>query len=385
MTFNKIESYIKNNLSTSLNQLEKIVNIESYTQDKQGVNKVNNTLKNWLNVLGFETSKTMNNNFGDHLHAKIKGKKNDGKILLMGHMDTAHPTGTLDKFPFSKDGSKLYGPGVSDMKSGIISMILAAKALHYTQSDSISEIEILLTPDEEVGSPISSDIIPMYAEKSIAVFNLEPGRPDGTIVNKRKGSAHLKIYIQGKSAHSGTFYEDGISANDELALKMINIKKLENKIEGVTINFGIINGGVSNNIVSPESTATIHLAFWKVSDYEYVYEKIQEIVEHSYIEGTQSTLKGTIGILPMNETDSVKRLTSIYCETASSLNLDIKFKPTKGASDAGFVSNLNIPIICGVGPVGGNWHTTDEYMEIDSFYERTNILAHAILNTFKQL
>lgn len=380
-----IESYIDTHLEESLKQLEKIVNIESYTHDIKGVNKVNNALEDWLNKLGFKTTKIFNKEYGNHLLAQISGENKNGKILLMGHMDTAHPTGTLKEFPFNNDNKFLHGPGVSDMKSGIISMILAAKAIQQTNVDAISEIEILLTPDEEVGSPISKNIIPRYAKEAKAVFNLEPGRPDGSVVNKRKGSAHLKINIEGKAAHSGTFYEDGISANDELALKMIEIKKLEKEADGLTINFGLIEGGTSNNIVSPHSSATIHLSFWTVDDYNYAFEKINEIVEHSYIDGTQAKLVGSIGILPMIENEGVKKLMTIYSDTAASLGQDIQFKPTKGASDAGFVSNEGIPIICGVGPVGGKWHTTGEYMELNSFYERTNVLAHTILNTFKSL
>lgn len=381
----QLEVYLKNHINNSLAILEEIVNIESYTKDIAGVNRVNQCLKNWLTDLGFATRIIENENYGNHLIANIKGTGDKGKILLMGHMDTAHPTGTLSSFPIRKDGNTWYGPGLSDMKSGDISMILAAKALYETNEDAISEIEILLTPDEEEGSPISRQIIPEYARSAKAVFNLEAGRPDGTIVNKRKGSAHLSIEITGKAAHSGAFYEDGISANDELAKKMIKIKELENKDKDLTINFGLIEGGRSNNIVSPNACATLHLAFWEKEDFDEVYKNIQKIVDASYVEGTTSILKGSLGILPMSETDNVKKLLDIYLSTAESLGVEIHYKPTKGASDAGFAVHEGVPVICGVGPVGGKWHTPEEYMKIDTFFERTNILAHAILNAFKKL
>lgn len=380
-----INTYLSKHTDEALDVLKDIVNIESYTKDIDGVNKVNKYLRDWLDTLGFTTKIIENEKYGNHLIASIKGTANNGKILLMGHMDTAHPTGTLEKFPLTKKDHTWHGPGLSDMKSGDVSMILAAKTLYDTSRDQISEIEILLTPDEEEGSPISKNIIPEYARSAKAVFNLEAGRPDGTVVNKRKGSAHLAIEITGKAAHSGAFYEDGISANDELARKMIEIKQLEDKEKDLTINFGVIKGGQSNNIVSPSASATLHLAFWEVEDFDNVFEAIQKIVDISYIKGTEAKLSGEIGILPMSETEGVKKLVDIYLQTAENLGVHIECKPTKGASDAGFAAEEGVPVICGVGPVGGKWHTVEEYMEIDTFKERTLVLTHSILNAFKKL
>lgn len=385
MLDSSINTYILKHKENALNILEDIVNIESYTKDIEGVNKVNQRLRDWLDTLGFTTKIIENDKYGNHLVANIKGTADNGKILLMGHMDTAHPTGTLEKFPFTTKEKTWHGPGLSDMKSGDVSMILAAKTLYETNRNQISEIEILLTPDEEEGSPISRNIIPEYAKSAKAVFNLEAGRPDGTVVNKRKGSAHLVIEIIGKAAHSGAFYEDGISANDELAKKMIEIKQLENKGKDLTINFGVIKGGQSNNIVSPFASATLHLAFWETEDFEEVFKAIQKVVDTSYVEGTKAKLVGEIGILPMSETEGVKKLVKIYLETAEELGVNIESKATKGASDAGFAAEKGVPVICGVGPVGGKWHTVEEYMVIDTFVERTSVLTHAILKTFKEL
>ena len=380
-----IEVYIDAHKKEALSVLEDIVNIESYTKDSEGVNKVNKRLREWLDKLGFTTKIIENDQYGNHLIANIDGTAKNGKVLLMGHMDTAHPTGTLERFPLTKTEKTWHGPGLSDMKSGNVSMILAAKALYETHKNEISKIEILLTPDEEEGSPISRNIIPEYARDSKAVFNLEAGRPDGTVVNKRKGSAHLSLEILGKASHSGAFYEDGISANDELARKMIEIKQLESKEKDLTINFGVIKGGQSNNIVSPFSSATLHLAFWETEDFDEVFEDIKNIVDTPYIEGTRAKLSGKIGILPMSETENVKKLLKIYLQTAEELGVHIESKPTKGASDAGFAAEEGVPVICGVGPVGGKWHTLDEHMEINTFSERTNVLAHSILKAFKEL
>ncbi|TMN21712.1 M20 family metallopeptidase [Lentibacillus cibarius] len=214
---------------------------------------------------------------------------------------------------------------------------------------------------------------------TIAAFVLEPSRPDGTIVTSRKGSAHLKIEIEGKAAHSGAFIEDGISANDELAFKMTEIKKLADKEKGLTINFGLINGGVSNNIVSPHATGTIHCAFWNEEDFNIVYKKIKEIVSKSYIDGTKSVVSGGVGMLPMENNERNNDLYEIVQQAAKTLDLKVVGKPTKGASEAGFTSSVGVPTICGMGPVGGNWHTENEYLELDSYIPRLKLLAVSLL------
>lgn len=374
-----INNYFKKHKKEALSFLEQIVRIESYSQDKDGVNQVSNLIKQKLESNGVSCQVTENEEYGNHLTARIKGNRK-GKVLLIGHKDTAHPTGTIDEFPYRNDGERLTGPGVSDMKSGLIYMIYTILAFNEHKPRDMYDIELLFTPDEEIGSPISRDLIENMAEDATVAFVLEPGRPDGSIVTARKGSAHLKIEVEGKAAHSGAFIEDGISANDELANKMIEIKKLSNKDKDFTINFGIINGGISNNIVSPCAMTTIHCAFWKERDFYEAYKNIQKIVQNSYIEGTKATLTGNIGMLPMeNNKKNIQLYEDVVLKAAKDLDIDIVGLPTKGASEAGFTSSIGVPTICGMGPVGGRWHTKKEYLELDSFLPRMKLLATSIL------
>ncbi|MBD1221237.1 M20 family metallopeptidase [Virgibacillus halodenitrificans] len=375
----KICSYIEETKEEALDFLEKLVEIDSYSHDKEGVSRVSYLIKDKLEAQNISCEIHTNEVYGTYLVATLKGNK-EGKILLVGHQDTAHPTGTTNQFPFQNDGDLLKGPGVSDMKSGLVYMVYVLLAFKKCKPKEMCDIELLFTPDEEIGSPVSKDVIKQRAESAIAAFVLEPGRPDGTIVTSRKGSAHLKIEIEGKAAHSGAFIEKGISANDELALKMIEIKKLVDHEKDLTINFGVIKGGVSNNIVSPHATATIHCAFWNTNDFNEVYNKIVGIVEHSFIKGTKSQVSGEIGMLPMENTEKNNELyENIVLKAAKDLELNIVGAPTKGASEAGFTSSIGTPTICGMGPVGGNWHTENEYLEINSFLPRMKLLATSLL------
>jgi glutamate carboxypeptidase len=371
---------------SSLEFLKEIVNIDGNTMDRAGVSLVAETICNKLFDFGIESHIVKNGNYGDCVVGRISGNKGNNKILLLGHLDTAHAPGTTKTLQFNKEGNVFRGPGVSDMKSGLVYMIYAANALKEYFPKEIPEIILLFTSDEELGSPESKRIIKKYANGVSAVFNLEPSRPDGTIVTSRKGSAHLKINIKGKAAHSGAFIEDGISANDELARKMIEIKNLSDPQKGLTINFGIIEGGTGNNIVSPTAKCSIHCSFWKTDDFNKLYKDIHKVVNRSYIEGTESSLTGEIGMYPMEENEENEKIYKVILDAAKILEQDdVVGKKTNGAADSGFTSSLGIPTICGMGPVGGNWHRRDEYLEIDSYLPRLKLLTTAILLLSKKL
>lgn len=375
----EINNYLESKEDEALSFLEKLVKIDSYSYDKAGVNEVSHLIQEKLESKGIECEIKENEDYGNHLIARVKGDKS-GKILMVGHQDTAHKTGTLKHFNFTNDGELLRGPGVSDMKSGLVYMIYILLAFNELKLENVYDIEILFTPEEEIGSPISKGIIAEKSKDALAVFVLEPARPDGSIVTSRKGSAHLKIEVEGKAAHSGAFIEQGISANDELANKMIAIKKLVDTDKDLTLNFGLIEGGLSNNIVSPSAMGTIHCAFWEVEDFEAVYEKINEVVKHSFIPGTKSTLSGGTGMLPMEKNLKNRELyEQVVLKAAKDLNQDIIGLPTKGASEAGFTSAQGVPTICAMGPTGGKWHTEDEYLELDSFMPRLKLLGTSIL------
>lgn len=379
----EIKRFLAQRHESAIHFLKELVNTDSASQVKHSVDEVGELIRQRLTEEHIPYDVRHSADYGDTIIAKVTGKR-PGKILLMGHMDTAFPLGTAKERPFSQEDNLLRGPGVSDMKSGLVTMMEAVAALKALANDEICDIELLFTPDEEIGSPQSRTVIQELATDALAVFNLEPGRPDGSIVTARKGSAHLKIHVEGKAAHSGAFIENGISANDELALKMVEIKKLMDIEKGITVNFGKIEGGIGNNVVSPSATATIHLAFWTVDQYEQTVNEIQKIVDQSFVSGSKSTLSGKIGMLPMEKHAGVQLLFQAVQQAGEKIGYQVTEQRTKGAADAGFTASLGIPTICGMGPVGGNWHGIDEYMEVDTFGPRTLLLAMSILHYLNQ-
>jgi glutamate carboxypeptidase len=380
----KLFAFIHEQDQEVFTMVEEIVNIDSPSHGKEGTNQVGAVLCRIMDRFEIPYDILSNEKqHGDHIIASIKGTV-PGKILMMGHRDTVFQEGTAKQRPFTMDEVNAYGPGVSDMKSGLITMLLAAAAVkqsglpHYT-------IELLFTPDEEIGSPTSRALIQERAKEAIAVFNLEPGRPDGSVVTGRKGSAHLKLQIQGKAAHSGVNFEEGISAIEELGHKIVALGKLTDLSRGITVNVGTIQGGINTNVIAPEASAMIHVAFWSVKDFDEVIEKVRTIAATSCVPGTSSSLSGDISFLPMERHEGVAAMYEVVKEAGTLLDMSITEQKTKGASDAGFTASIGVPTICGMGPVGGNWHNEREYMVKDTFIPRIKLLAVSLLLASKRL
>jgi glutamate carboxypeptidase len=375
-----IKEFIARHHNEIFERLKIMVNIDSYSHDREGVNRIGTKMKEFLDGFGIPHVTRPQDKYGDHIIATLKGNK-PGKILLMGHMDTVFPPGEVLKRPFTEDDTYVYGPGVSDMQAGLISILYATAAIKQSGID-MCDMEILFTPDEEIGSPSSRSIIEERAKDAMAVFNLEPGRPDGSVVTSRKGSAHLKFHIQGKAAHSGLFIEQGISAIEELGYKIVELRKLMDLERGITINVGLVSGGVNTNVVAPEATGTIHFGFWTVKDYEETMERIRNIIHTSYVAGTKNTLSGSLSFLPMERHEGVDQMFEMVKAVAATLNIELTELAAKGASDAGFTASLGKPTICGMGPVGGKWHNLDEYMIKDTCIPRIQLLAISIVAAF---
>lgn len=360
--------------------LEKIVNLDSYSRDKEDIERVATILDEELIELGFITSYTPQQEFANQLTG-IRRDDNSGKsILLLGHMDTVFVAGTAIQRPFTYDKktNRYHGPGVADMKGGL-AIIIGALRILKELGLSTGPVEVMFTGDEELGSPASTPFIEEAAHRAKVAFVTEPGRSNGNVVIKRKGSGHGKISIKGKAAHSGVAFDKGISANVELAHKVLALHELNQNSSGVNVNSGIIQGGTSNNCVPESSTIHIHFSFWNISDGEKLLKHFQRITDGIKVPGATASLQAQIACLPMEATTENTRLFEMVVDCAKLLNFDLKGKVESGASDAGRVSTIGVPCICGMGPVGGEYHTADEYVEADSITQRTALLALSIL------
>jgi glutamate carboxypeptidase len=356
--------------------LEDIVNIDGGSYDKAGVDAVGMRLRKFLEEQGIACETIANESFGDALRATVGGPSNSA-IMLMGHRDTVFPKGEPTRRPFKVEHGKAYGPGVADMKAGLVmnAFVLAAfKKFGGAPSPLVG----LFTSDEEIGSPACRPIIEAEARRARAVFNSEPGRPSGNVVSGRKGGVFMKMEIAGKAAHSGGNYAEGISAIEELARKIIALHAITDLTRGTTVNVGLVSGGQTVNTVAPWATCEIDLRYVTPPDREDAIARIARIVETASVPGTSATLTIKGEFKPLVEGPENKRLLDHYAACAMDLDVKVAGEFTGGCADSGFTSGVGTPTVCAVGPIGGKAHTPDEFLVVDSIVPRAQTLALAV-------
>jgi len=356
--------------------LEEIVNIDGGSYDKAGVDAVGVRIRKFLEEHEIACEMIENEKFGDALRATVGGPSNSA-IMLMGHRDTVFPKGEPTRRPFKVENGMAYGPGVADMKAGLVmnAFVLAAfKKFGGAPAPLVG----LFTSDEEIGSPACRPIIEAEARRARAVFNSEPGRPSGNVVSGRKGGVFMKMEVTGKAAHSGGNFTDGISAIEELARKTVALHAITDLTRATTVNVGLISGGQTVNTVAPWAKCEIDLRYVKPPDREDAMARITRIVETANVPGTSAKLEIVGEFKPLVETPDSKRLFEHYASCAKDLDLKVEGEFTGGCADSGFTAGVGTPTICAVGPVGGKAHTPDEYLVVDSLVPRAQTLALAV-------
>jgi glutamate carboxypeptidase len=237
----------------------------------------------------------------------------------------------------------------------------------------------LVTGDEEIGSPSSRPVIERLARGARCVFNSEPGRPSGNVVTGRKGGVFLRVEVAGKAAHSGGNFEKGISAIGELAHKIVAIHRLTDLERGVTLNVGTVKGGQSVNTTAPSAEGQIDLRYVRPQDRSTTLAALQEIVDRPTVPGTTAKLEVRGEFLPLTQSPASETLFAAYRDAAKDAGLEVAGEFSGGCADSGFTAAVGCPTLCSTGPVGGNAHTPEEYLEIDSLVPRARALALAIL------
>ncbi|WP_026672034.1 M20 family metallopeptidase [Alkalihalobacterium bogoriense] len=357
--------------------LKSLVNIDSGSYDKNGVDKVGNVLKTKYEELGYNVQTVQQKEVGNHLiisHPEVEKPS----IFIAGHMDTVFGKGTVAKRPFSIIGDRAYGPGVIDMKASLVSLLFALEALKKAGSDAYKHVKIILNSDEEIGSGSSRKLIEKEAQNTSYALIMEPARKDGSLVTARRGNGRYTIQVFGKAAHSGIEPEKGRSAIEELAYKIVKLHELNDYEHGISVNVGIIEGGNAVNTVSSRAVGHIDVRVSTPEQVEEMEHKIEAVCATTDVKGTKITLSGDISRPPMLKTKQIEKLLSIVKEVGHELGIKIKDTKTGGGSDAAFTAALGIPTIDGLGPIGGNTHSEKEYLEIPSLTERTLLLAKLI-------
>ena len=356
--------------------LQKVVNIDSGSRDEAGVTAVAHALAERLQAAGVAVQFEPVPGYGVLLHAQVNADGEGAPIVLMGHMDTVFPAGTVAKRPYREEAGRAYGPGVADMKSGLVLNVFVAEA--FARCGGLkAPLHLFFSCDEEIGSPATRDLIMDRVRGARAVFNAEPGRVSGNVVTSRKGSMLVEFEVEGVAAHAGINHAAGASAIDALARKTLALHALTDPATGVTANVGVVHGGVVSNMVAPHARAELDLRFTADTNPEDLLARVRAIIEEESVPRTQGRITVARSTLPMKPTPDY--LLALYQESARTLGFEVQGEFTGGAADSGLTASVGVPTLCATGPVGGHPHTEREYCELTTFVPRAQAVALAVL------
>ena len=370
----KISEFISDEKKNMLGLLEKLVNMDSGSYDVDGVKAVGNAVKNRLTELGFAVTMLENDRFAPHLLATKKG--NGGKnIMFLGHMDTVFEKGTAARHPFTIKGGKAYGPGVCDMKSGIVSLLYTLKALEHVGYHGYGSLTVFLNTDEERGSATSEKHIIEECRKNDMVLVVEPGIPGDYVVIERQGGGIFNMDIWGKPSHAGANPLDGIHAIDEAAHKIIALHGLTDYSRGKSVSVGVVKGGTRSNIIPEHVFMEIDIRCRVNADGHALIDSMQKIADTEYVRGTRTELTKVMYRPPIEKTAGNIALFEKLKKAAAHLGMEVNEKYSGGGYDGNYTSAEGIPTIDSLGPIGELEHTDDEFVLVDTLFSRTALLS----------
>jgi glutamate carboxypeptidase len=361
-------------------ELASLVGIDCGSYTPAGVNRVADAVSGTLKELGASVERIPHSptggerQLGDLVIGRLPGS--GPRLLLIGHMDTVFEPGTVAERPFKVDGDRATGPGVSDMKGGLLAGLQGLAALHSL--DRRPSVTFVANPDEEIGSPFSTQHIRELVADHDAALVLECARANGDIVSARKGIADYEITITGRAAHAGVEPEKGRSAILEAAHQVLALHALNGRWPSATINAGVIYGGTRPNVVAASCRIELDLRAASVSEFEMAAAEVEGIVMRPTLEGVSATLRQAAFHPPMERTPGNARLAELAIAIGAELGFELRDALTGGASDANTTTAAGLPTLDGLGPVGGDDHSADEWLDLTSVIPRTTLLAALI-------
>ncbi len=318
---------------------------------------------------------------GNHIHAvwKPSGGGSKGQFLVLGHYDTVYATGTLAKMPFLVSKEKAFGPGVFDMKAGIVQALFALDTLQQTNTPMHKQVVFLWTSDEEIGSESSRKLLEEEAQRSDAVFVLEPSLgPKGLLKTARKGVGEAELIVHGKASHAGLAPEDGINAVHELALQIAKMRGWNNPRRGVTLNADVIEGGTRVNVIAERARALLDLRALRISDMHALEKKLRAL--KPVLRGAKLEIKGGFGRAPLERKISAA-LFARAKKLAQQMGIKLGEGTAGGGSDGNLTAALDIPTLDGLGAVGDGAHSRHEFVFVNKMPERAALLAALLANS----
>ena len=380
-----IEAHVRAAEPAYLADLERFVNIDCGSYTPVGVEEVARFVAGFLTALGADviSHPDPEGRLGPTIVGTVQGSPGAGpRVLLIGHMDTVFDPGTAAERPFRTEGGQAFGPGVTDMKSGLLTGLYGLRALVELTRDGGLPFERLVfvaNPDEEIGSPSSSPHIRALAPDVDACFVLECARANGDIVSSRKGTLDLVLTVHGRAAHAGVEPEKGRSAILEAARLVRDLHALNGRWPGVTVNAGVISGGTRPNVVAERCVLEVDVRATDAASQDEAEAAIRSVAAAIEVPDTTVEVERRARHRPMEKLERSGRLVDHAVAIAGRLGFDVTDTATGGASDANTTSGLGVPTLDGLGPIGGNDHSPAEYLDLASVVPRTALFAGLLL------
>src|SRR5437660_7962377 len=356
-----------------------LVETESPSGDKDGSSDVVSLIASAAGSISAVSSveRITSEDFGEHVRIRaFAGESNAPPIVMLGHTDTVHPRGAIKEHPWRADGNRVYGPGVFDMKANCALALEALHACEAANASPKSPVTILLTCDEESGSPSGRSLVEEEAKKARAVLVLEPPASGGRVKTARKGTGIFAIEVHGRAAHAGLEPEKGVSAVLELARQTIRLTNLNAPAVGTTVTVTVVQGGTHSNVVPAEARAEIDMRFSSTAEGRRIESAILNL--KPFDERAQVVLSGSINRPPMERSEKVLRLYEQARAIAALLNFDLGEASVGGASDGNFVGALGVAVLDGLGIEGDGAHAAHEHIIVDNIALRGALLAGLI-------
>jgi glutamate carboxypeptidase len=374
----KLLDYIHGRQQEMIDLLQMLVKAESPSHIPESQQGVISLLAEALQKRGFQISKLPGKKTGGQLFAKPQNRVSQQPLqLILGHCDTVWPLGTLAKMPLYQKGDRMYGPGIYDMKAGLVQMIFALEAIEALEISIPVTPVIFINSDEEIGSFESQRKICRLAPKMNRVLVLEPSLGiQGKLKTRRKGVARFVIKVLGKAAHAGLEPEKGTSAILELSFLIQKLFALNDPEKGITVNVGTIDGGIRPNVVAPISSAEVDVRVLYHEDMDLIENKIRNI--QPTLPNIQLEISGGFEHPPMEKTPRNEQLWQLAQEVAFDLGLSLEDGVAGGSSD-GNSTSIYAPTLDGLGAVGDGAHAPDEFIYWQQMTERAALLAKLLM------
>ncbi|SFC29807.1 M20 family metallopeptidase [Pragia fontium] len=365
-------------LEQYLDELRPLVNIDCGTQTTEGVAVIAGMMEKKYKDLGWHAEIVdLGKEVGPGVFATNKPGATQFDVLLIGHMDTVFPPGTAAERPMSTDETRVYGPGAADMKSGLLNILWALRALNDQDVARLS-IAVAMNPDEETGSVYSHEWLGEYAKQSRYVLVAEAARADGSLVKARKGMVRYNIDFHGRAAHAGNAPEKGRSAITELAHWILAINQLGSAETGTTLNVGVVKGGDAANIVPDKAQAVVDVRFWDNDEYQRINTAINQMTKTAYVADVTTTVTQMAHTPAMSPSAETEKLMELVEKCGKEEGIPINWLAVGGGSDANHTAALGIPSLDGFGAIGADFHSLTEYVELDSIIPRIKLLSRII-------